>query len=369
MNPEYTDIEFIDRYLKGQLTSEELSNFEKRLQEDSSFSQQYKAQKLSDELLEDYELLQIKKQMQLEMPKLSSGSNNNFLYAGAALLVASGLATYVLFNTDKTTHTEQTKIVSADTVSPSTGKNKTIPSEDKIANYSDAKTISKDKGISSVTKVSEKPSDIVVKANDKTELQTDNIIAEVTKTEPDTKPGKDSVSKGKNCSELVIENSITTGDACEGKNNGYVKIAVIRGGTAPYSYKIKNKTSFTASDKFEYLSAGDYYVSIKESSGCIYQVKNAVTVSVKTCEEPFNTTFTPGQEPFWKLPIKTDLTGKMKIQDKAGRIVHEIVIHNGQPSEWDGFNYKGEETPAGYYYVTIETLNGTMSYGYLTINR
>ena len=65
MNPEYADIELIDRYLKGELTSEELLNLRKRIQEDAAFAEQLKAQKLSDDLLEDYELLQIKKQMQL----------------------------------------------------------------------------------------------------------------------------------------------------------------------------------------------------------------------------------------------------------------------------------------------------------------
>jgi hypothetical protein len=368
MNPDYADIELIDRYLKGELTSEELLNFDKRIQEDTAFSEQFKAQKLSEDLLEDYELLQIKKQMQLEMPKLSSGGNNNFLYSGAALLVTSGLAAYFIFNNNKIDNPEQNKVLSSDAVS-SVKKDKIILSDDKTAHYSEIKNANKEKNIEAANTLSEKSTDLVVKTNENPEPGKENIVAEVTKTDSDIKINKDSVSKTKNCSELVIENSIKTGDACEGKNNGSVKITVIKGGTAPYLYKIKNKGGFTASDKFEYLFAGDYYVSIKESSGCVYQVKNVVTVGTKTCEEPFNMTFTPGQDAFWKLPIEAGMTGKMKIQDKAGRVVHELAIHNGQPYEWDGFNYKGEETPAGYYYVTIETSNGTVSYGYLTINR
>jgi hypothetical protein len=363
MNPEYADIELIDRYLKGELNSEELLNFEKRIQEETEFAQQYKAQKLSNDLLEDYELLQIKKQMQLEMPHLNSGSNNNnFLYTGAALLVLSGLTVYFIFNHNKTEQAEGAIAVSQDTVS-SVIKNKTIASSDTTANYSEIKNTVQ------VHTLPEKTSELVVKTEEKKAIKKEEIISEVTKTATDAKINKDSVSKRNGCSELVIENSIKTGEACEGKNNGYIKIIVLNGGTAPYSYKIRNKGDFTTSDKIGYLSAGDYYVSIKESSGCVYQVKNPVTIGEKVCEEPFNSTFTPGQEVSWKLPIEAGMTGKMKFQDKAGRVVHEIAIHNGQPFEWDGFNYKGEETPAGYYYVIIESLNGSTTYGYLTINR
>ncbi len=369
MNPEYADIELIDRYLKGELNSEELLNFEKRIQDDAAFSEQFKAQKISNDLLEDYELLQLKKQMQLEMPQLSSGSNNNFLYTGAALLVASGLAAYFLFNPNKAAEkVNQALVVSSDTIS-SVIKNQTTTSEDKTTHYSEIKNTDEDKKVDAGNALPEKTSEGVVKTNENVDTKKENFITEVTKTEPDTKISKDSVSKKNNCSELVIENSIKTGEACEGKNNGYIKITVLKGGTAPYSYKIRNKGDFTASDKIGYISAGDYYVSIKESSGCVYQVKNPVTVGAKACEEPFNSTFTPGQEPSWKLPIEPGMTGKMKFQDKAGRVVHELAIHNGQPSEWDGFNYKGEETPAGYYYVIIEISNGITTYGYLTINR
>lgn len=360
MNPEYADIELIEKYLEKKLTANEVLDFEKKLSEDYSFAQQFEAQKVYDTLLEDYEILQLKKQMQLEMPKSSGGNRNYFLYAGAALLIGIGSYFALQNYTDKNLTDSiliQKKEIKTEEPVP---LNPTIDSNIKNT-YGNNSKVSE--------KIITSNNSLITTTN--TEIQTTTTILETDKNS-NTKniiTEKDSIPKQKDCSGFVIENTIETENTCEGKSKGSIKITGLKGGAAPYKYAINSKQGFTMSGKFNFLSVGEYYLSIKESEGCIFKIKEPIKIETKSCYEPFNTTFNPSQESVWKLPIEAGQSGKFKFQNKAGLVVHEIVVQNGQPSEWDGINFKGEETPAGYYYVTIEKSDGTIEYGYLTINR
>jgi hypothetical protein len=363
MNPEYNDIELIERYLEGKLSAEELTAFEKRIQEDLSFAQQLEAQKMSNAILDDYEFVQLKKQMQLQM-RLESpssgkkgGNNRNYLFfIGAAIII--GLSAYFILKDN-----EGNISSTSDFLLRNQGEESVVDKNEKPSNRTsdDSIIIEKNKSItlanidSVKTGINTTSNGIIVK--DTTIVK--SIIVE----------NKDSVSKQIDCSTLIIENTIEKEDACEGKNNGYIKINVIKGGARPYKFKINTKNGFTSSDKFNFLSAGEYYLSIKESSGCIIQIKESVKIQEKVCKEPFSATFTPSQESVWKLPIELGESAEIKFYNKAGQLIHKISIQNGLPSEWNGINFKGEETHEGYYYVTIEKANGTLEYGYLTINR
>jgi hypothetical protein len=363
MNPEYADIELIEKYLEGKLTADEVLNFEKRLNEDPSFVLQFEAQKISNTLLEDYEMLQLKKQMQLEMPKSSGGNTNYLLYVGASLLI--GLASYFTLNDYNNKKSEDPVSIKKEEnkVEKNIPLNSTIDSNTKNIHTNDFKTtekINNDKN-TFINNEKEKINTPAIIPEQNKNIYTGNIKNIVTV--------KDSFPKQKDCAGFVIEHTIEKENTCEGKNKGSIKVTVIKGGSAPYKFSISSKQGFNTSGKFSFLSTGEYYLNIKENEGCVFQIKEPVKIEAKSCYEPFNMTFNPYQEGVWKLPIEAGQSGKIKFQNKAGLLVHEIAVQNGQPSEWDGINFRGEETPAGYYYITIEKTDGTIEYGYLTINR
>ena len=361
MNPGYADIELIERYLEGKLTAEEIMNFEKRIQTDPSFAEQFKAQKIANVFLEDYEMLQLKKQMQAEMPKSSGGNSNYLIYAGAIALI--GIIGYFTLKNSSDSNSTETNLQSKK-------ENKTeLPASDNSTINSDNQNLNPTSD-NNITQKTETSSDPVIIANN-TEPVNNTIPVEQDKKNNtvNSVTEKDSLPKQTDCSKLVIDNSIKKENTCEGKNKGSITIKISGGGTPPYQFKLNTKQGYTSSNTFNFLAAGDYYVSIKESSGCIIKLKDVIKIEATPCHEPFNETFNPSQENVWKLPIEAGLSGKIIFHNKAGLVVHEIVVQNGQPSEWDGINSKGEETPAGYYYVTIEKSDGSIEYGYLTINR
>jgi hypothetical protein len=372
MNPEYTDTDLIERYLEGKLEGEELLNFENRMQQDLSFKGQVEAQKISISILEDYELLQIKKQMQREMPQLpKGGGSNTIFYGGMLVLFVTCVAGYFLFKgKESNIKNDSTKnvVVSGGNVllqnnssEESVVKNNADNNKNNPAVNNPLERPGQSSVLENKTNPSENPA-INASSKEETTLYTAPQIVDNSKK-------VDSLSKENKCKTLVIENKIESDNSCENKKTGFIKINVLKGGSEPYSFKIKNSGKFISSERFDQLAAGDYHVWVKEGSGCIYEVPTIVHIGIKECVEPFNATYTPSQEPYWKLPIEAGQSCKIKFQDKAGRLVHEMSVQNGQPSEWDGINFRGELTPAGYYYVIIEMADGKVTYGYLTINR
>jgi flagellar hook assembly protein FlgD len=303
--------------------------------------------------------------MQQELPQINQGGKGNYWILFGTLVVA--LVAGVLYHQFNTSETK----TNSSTVPTSVSKD-TIVSKNKIINESGSNVsyTNESKGTykTKIDSTIVRPKDTVSSMkpqNPMTPGPTTTTVFEMEEKKTDPAP----VAKENNCEGLQIETNTETEKTCEGKNTGSVTISVLKGGKSPYQFKLSGKNNFTNSNRFDRLAEGDYTVFIKESSGCIYELKQPIHIDTKVCKEPFSATFTPSQEPAWKLPIEGDQSGKMKFQDKAGRLVHEIHIQNGVPYEWDGSGNRGEEIPGGYYYVTIEFSDGSFTYGYLTINR
>ncbi|GAB3817867.1 hypothetical protein GCM10028895_14400 [Pontibacter rugosus] len=73
-------------------------------------------------------------------------------------------------------------------------------------------------------------------------------------------------------SDVALEKTSST---C-GSSNGSIKVSVVTGGTAPYTYAI-NGTTFQAGTTFSGLLANEYTISVKDANGCITSKKVVVT--------------------------------------------------------------------------------------------
>ncbi|GAA4444934.1 hypothetical protein GCM10023188_47440 [Pontibacter saemangeumensis] len=130
-----------------------------------------------------------------------------------------------------------------------------------------------------------------------------------------------------------------------GDSNGEISITSVQNGTAPYLYALDG-TNFQAAATFAALAAGEYQVSIKDASGCVYAEK----VQVENASGP---TFTAAPQP-------------SACGSPNGTITISNVTGGAAPYTYskDGAGYQASATfsnlAAGIYNVSTKDANGCL---------
>src|SRR5690606_33084492 len=64
---------------------------------------------------------------------------------------------------------------------------------------------------------------------------------------------------------------------CFNERNGSIQITNVTGGTPPYQYSFDGGTTFGSVDRINNLAPGTYTVQVKESNGCVNEIKVVIT--------------------------------------------------------------------------------------------
>lgn len=153
-------------------------------------------------------------------------------------------------------------------------------------------------------------------------------------------------------------------------DDGSIVIDSIKGGVKPYSINFNNN-GLTNSMIFENLSAGNYSLSIQDSSLCETEYVLTVPSNKTDFTLYIPNTFTPNSDKLndvWY--IKGTCLDKMNclIYNRWGEKIKELKdINEG----WDG-TYKGKPVPDGVYVylIEVETQSGTIKKaGHITVFR
>jgi gliding motility-associated-like protein len=136
-----------------------------------------------------------------------------------------------------------------------------------------------------------------------------------------------------------IVSATITDETCNSKN-GIIQVSASKG-TAPYEYSIDGVT-FTASQSFSSLYAGDYIISVKDALG----ITNTTKVSIKNICPAVNVTVTDGK--------CTQAGGVMQCEGNNGYPPYQYSL--------DGINYQPANVftglSSGQYTVTIKDSHG-----------
>ena len=149
---------------------------------------------------------------------------------------------------------------------------------------------------------------------------------------------------------LVIDDVITTNvTGCAGNTNATIEI-LASGGTPTYEYSIDNQTTWSTSNFFDNLAAGDYDIFVKDANDCVTGWGTTIHVN----------------EPAPVLLIDVDivnitgcygdLTGEIHIEADGGTGVLSYSIDGGA----NFFDNNGDFTglAAGFYNIVIVDENG-----------
>ena len=152
----------------------------------------------------------------------------------------------------------------------------------------------------------------------------------------------------------VVEN------ACIGQNNGSLEV-IITGGTPQYTITLNNNNYLNNPIKVEGLSIGNYFVNVKDQSGCKDTATFHVDINNSTsCNITIPEIFTPNSDSYndlWEIKgIEFYPNNQVQIFNRWGNKVYD---KRGYKNDWAGtpnVNDKtgGDKLPAGTYFVIVD---------------
>lgn len=379
MNSSPEQYQWIEQYLKGELSGSEKSAFEKRMEDDPSFSEEVEMQKMLNDLIFEKGLADIRKKVGEDMPPPGSTINKTLLYSLIGILLAGGsISFYWIYRKEqqvvllKDTQVKEKVVVSEDKPSVLTPEPSAASKEDKkeipsVADYDEKVTEKKDNLVS----------DSATKIFNNTEKVDENTptIEEVSVLRNDTTR---SIEKAVDQLPQIVEQKETkdipcpgikfefrTDMSCKNQSTGSIEIlqAGIKGGKAPYLYAI-NGHDFSSQRIFTELPAGSHKVILKDDNECVSEKE--IQISEKACVEFKDYSFNPATER-WNFPLMDNESGTITITTNFGKPVYKTEIINGIPETWDGRSESGEALETGTYIYIAQTREGEIRQGYIII--
>jgi len=389
MTKDIDKYELIERYLTGQLSAEELTDLEHRIERDPDFAREVDKHRAISSIIRDGVLLEIREKV--KTIHKSKTSYTLFRNSGRRIITLSVAGVLIFMSimfirnirkdrdgrlpgeqalpvTDTSIRQNQrtdsvhngsfqiNKKKAAPTVHENTYKKPSTHGIDKRSDKHEADTAREDQTINII------PAKKTQVPDDSTDI-TPELMPVADDNESHTDHGTDSMD----CSQVAIFARVETEESCEQRPTGRIRIVKtsIQGGTPPYSVSIDNGKNFYPSFVFEKLYPGSYMLWLKDKYNCMTKTGNYRIPSVD-CD--FDFIFAPDEGELWKAPSYGD-AGFLKIYTKQGKLVFTNRIDYGEIYLWDGMSLTDNPLPMGVYRFILELDNHDPVVGNVTIVR
>lgn len=355
MNLDQHISEEVERYLKKEMSIEEIHSFKKKLSTIPAYMETYQAELALREMIRTKQLHNLQNKIKSDLNK-PSGFSWKWLTGGLSGILVIGVLFLKLNN-----HIEENNILNnsnkKETSGSLTSKNFSVEDEtlgktSVIKNYSNkiiTDTIAKsyDGPLNADSVVTIAPE--VLNKNDERIDQHNNEVAAI------------------DCSKNPVTVDIVTEASCKGDENGRLSIDIksLSGGTSPFQYALEGVEDFSRQHIFSDLKSGKYIVLIKDKNACVTKITKEV--GTRNCDKPIDEVFNPDLSN-WKIPIDGESGGVVKIFNKAGTLVYSENFELGSSLEWNGRNENGIMLDKGQYVFLISYTNGEQKKGYISIS-
>jgi hypothetical protein len=239
-----TTYELIDRYLNGELSEGERSDFEARLKTDKELAEHFEIQNISYQIVVGQNLLDLKARMQKDLSGSKyTGNNNKWKYFGGAVLFLVAILLYFFFKSDEQVRNE-----------PESSSPVLI--------------------------------DTITSAPENNEIDTAwNNIPEVM---PEEIQDKSTVLDNQKdiCKDTLISFSCQARAACVDQSNGAIEVDLntIKLGKAPFEFSINPNGEFVSEPFIGDLKQGKYSLYVRDTKGCVRRLNVKVEVPSIDCK-------------------------------------------------------------------------------------
>jgi hypothetical protein len=353
----------IEAYFNNTMTDKEQEEFDQMLANNPEAKAKFEDERAMRSLLVEADLIDIRKQMQADMPlaKANKGVRQYFIWG---TFVLAGIVGFVMLQDDSVTETtsqkQNEKIVVASVVEQGKEEEKEIVSENK-------------------TRIVIHKESITEKEN---QLQTEEIFIEETASNNTSNEvvenisddeGKAIITKGES-DEKIVETQVpveqTTIDVQEAEvftcdqfnpsvsvktqktsydvDNGEIQIQTKEHNL---EFAIEND-EFQRSTSFTELSEGEYSVMVKDTNNC-EKVIGSYTVERSLCKTEYETQWFIENDAEWVVPTVDDSNAKVEIFNKQRKVLFRAQGSQAGDVIWDGTSMNGQTLERGVYKAVI----------------
>lgn len=345
----------IEKYLKGDLSKDEIKSFEEQMASDNEFYQEVQLHKVVHESIIENNLLELRKKMDMIDPSEMIQSN---FWSKAIGFGAAVLGIFLMVE-GSMNHTHEGVIVTSEKIEIKSDVSGSVIHEDGQEMTPVKKLVPQQ----SASHENEFVKPLGMQSDE--EILTDKKFH--VKAEPRTLSSSHRSSlPGLRVqeSEFSLPDVIASGNNvnCE-KEKEYVSLSVDHpcyqgdlgsiefGGLTFDEISINEETYQSGS--FGGLSEGVYNFRMKSSKGCEFTKK--VTLESIFCQG--DQAFSPKDGDVWKVPTY-DLAGVLTVFGMSGEILFVTEFDQGQSVEWDGVRHEGMTIGRGEYIYRIDFQNG-----------
>lgn len=362
----------IEQYLNEELSSSERMRFEEQIAQDPSLAEEVELYALSNEIVFENRLLDIKKKIASDFStnNNSSGWNRYIVPAVIGLGLIAGIGGYIYSSKEdvtaqknkseeqrSTVQQEHTEAEKTTTGAVGSSNNVITNSTTGSTNQSNATTTVKTDSVYAPTGIVPQ---IKTQTNDPIIVpsKTDNI------NNAPINPPKDKINP---CANIVLTAEFKLTPACKGAATGEIQVLLSKtsGGKAPYSYAI-NDESFGLESFFNDLKKGTYTIHVKDQNNCT-QLFSKEIKEVNCVQALDDYSFNPNRGQTWKYDNKSMTVAHIQILDKSGTLLKYYDVHPNQQVEWDGKSEQGNDVQMGGYVCLISYDNGVVEKGMIII--
>jgi gliding motility-associated-like protein len=360
MRPALEQYELIERYLNNNLSDSELAAFKSKLATDASLRNEVKVYQTVNEMIMDQGLLEVKAKLKaIDSTTGPLNGSKPYLYTAVAVVAIAVIGYFTINNTKDATIIPTKQQPSA----PINHELKKQPENTNAEQHVDKKS------------TAPLELDTQETAGEIGNDQTTPVLKEsATDTQLNSNPEPvETTAEEKVKTSLVVCNleqsdlRLSSTPSCNNSPTGSISIEPSSEfkGKLPVEFSL-NRKDFKASRTYHYLDAGTYYVSVKDSDGCVWNDAKEIVVPEKDCRE-HEYAFSPDRGELWKFPVSSTGNYKIEIYNRNGTLVFRANVTNGQPDAWDGTS-DGQTLPMGSYSYRI-TNDRETSDGFVTILR
>ncbi len=260
--------ETIEKYLAGDLNSQELNSFEKELKSNPNLQKEVELHKLTNNVVVEGRLLDVRsKLVSIHGKGTVAKSFGNLKMIAVSALSVLAISTGGYFFYQDSLKAQEVVVPSQDGTTQSSNQDDVIVSE----------VATQKKEAKSTIELEKIENDIVEEASSEV-VEAENKKVIPTKAEP--KPIVVDV-----CQTVQIGTELDVIHTCVGAERGGVLVNTTQtyGGKAPYSYSIDGQV-FDTAGIFTRLGKGTYSFYIKDANGCIVKKNNWVRIKSTSCK-------------------------------------------------------------------------------------
>lgn len=359
--------QLIEAYLKGELSGNELADFESNMATDKNLAMEVKKARSIQNLVIQNRLLNVKALAEQEQAKFKDKTNHTQKWLlGSVISAVIITGALFLYSQDKVDNEAPTKQPTPQKVTTEKTTTEAEPLPPKpILTHPSTEQVSPSEVTPATKQLAMKPEEkelviIDTAAEDELkEARPSDSIKVVLTPKPQEKTVETMIDK---CATTHLEADIVTSPSCKKEQTGEISISKISGGQAPYLKTIHNGSGDLVT-QYHDLQAGNYIVVLIDANKC--KKEFSVEVQQKNC--PINMAINPTYGERWIIPTES-ASGKISIHSRTGMIVFSTSFERDEALNWNGRSENGEIN-VGYYTFEIQYTDGTYQKGSITVTQ